>query len=96
MIDFPCTHPDNWVCKDSKLNPGSCGTQEVYDVAMGCIDGHYALNPDGNAEVGEVEWHDPELHKTGWTGNNTVVKLDDDERQHWSWMDAEHDGAADD
>jgi hypothetical protein len=78
-IDFPCTHPDNWPCKDSRINPGSCGTQEVHDAAMGCIDGHYALNPQGNAGAGEVEMHDSELHKTGWTGNSEVVTLDDDD-----------------
>jgi hypothetical protein len=45
---------------------------------MGCIDGHYTLNPLGRAKVGDVDFHTPELHKTGWTGNSEIVTLDDD------------------
>lgn len=74
---FPCIHPEGWPCKDSKTNPGSCATQEIHDAAMGCIDGHYALNPRGTASVGEIEFHDPELHKTGWTGRSEIVTIDD-------------------
>lgn len=77
-FEFPCTHPTGWPCKDSKVHPGRCGTQEVHDAAMGCIDGHYALNPRGSANVGDVEFHAPELHKSGWTGNSETVMLDDD------------------
>ena len=83
-IENLCTHPEDWPCRPSKVNLGRCGTQEVHDAAMGCIDGHYSLNPEGTAETGALEFHDAESHKTGWTGNSEVVQLDDDdEMQRW-------------
>ncbi|GAB5903623.1 Uncharacterised protein [Mycobacteroides abscessus subsp. massiliense] len=94
-FEFPCTHPDNWPCKESNIHPGRCGTQEIYDAAMGSIDGHYALNPDGSAGVGEVESRDSEMHKTGWTGNGQEVTLDAEEQERWAFRsfgdDQEHD-----
>lgn len=84
-IEFPCTHPDSWPCRPSNINPGRCGTQEVYDAAMGCIDGHYSLNPKGNGDVGAVEPVDSELHKTGWTGNGEQVTLDTEEQKRWAF-----------
>ncbi|WP_157932296.1 hypothetical protein [Mycobacteroides abscessus] len=62
---------------------------------MGSIDGHYALNPDGTAGVGEVETRDSEAHKTGWTGNSQQVTLDAEEQERWAFRsfgdDEEHD-----
>lgn len=80
-----CTHPDTWPCSESKINPGRCGTQETHDVAMGCIDGHYSLNPRGSANVGEIESAHGEVFKTGWTGNSepAVGEMTEDEVVQW-------------
>jgi len=82
-FDFPCTHPDNWPCKESNVNPGRCGTQEIHHAARGCIEGHYALNADGDGL------------KTRWTGNSQQVTLDVEEQKRWAFRsfgdDEEHD-----
>lgn len=69
-MKFPCTHPDTWPCSESN---GRCGTQQTYDAAMGCIDGHYSLTVRD------------ETFKTGWTGNSepAVGEMTEDELAQW-------------
>lgn len=88
-VEFPCTHPDSWACTDSRINPGSCGTQEIHDAAMGCIDGHYTFNPTGTGDVGSIDTSDGHRLRTGWTGVGEPVlgEMTDEELNAWDELD---------
>lgn len=56
---------------------------------MGCIDGHYALNPKGRADVGDIDMIDGDNLKTGWTGKSEEVigELSEQELEEWDELD---------
>lgn len=87
MNELPCTHPGP--CTESKINPGGCGTQEIHDAALGCIDGHYTLNPQGRAVVGDIDTSDGDKLKTGWTGNgeHVIGEMSPEEVEAWDELD---------